>query len=67
MAEAEMAASEIFAFEGENYLLLDYYYSKFIEVTKLKDLTSQETIEVLKEHFSRHGIPEKLGTDCGSQ
>ena len=63
----EIAASDIFAFEGEHYLLLVDYYSKFIEVTKLKDLTSQETVEVLKEHFSRHGIPAKLVTDFGSQ
>ena len=63
----ERAASDIFAFEGEHYLLLVDYFSKFIEVTKLKDLTSLETIEVLKEHFSRHGIPAKLVTDCGSQ
>ena len=48
----EVAASDIFAFEGEYYLLLLDYYSKFIEVTKLKDIASLETIEVLKEHFS---------------
>ena len=63
----ERVASEIFAFEGESYLLLVDYYSKFIEVTKLKDLTSLETIEVLKEHFSRHGISAKLVTVCASQ
>ena len=62
-----MAASDILVFEGEHYLLLADYYSKFIKVTKLKDLTSHETIGVLKEHFSRHGIPAKLVTDCGSQ
>ncbi len=62
-----MAASDIFTFEGENYLVLVDYFSKYIEVTKLKDLTSQETIEALKEHFSRHGIPAKLVTDCGTQ
>ena len=63
----EIATSDIFAFEGEHYLLLVDYYSKFIEATKLKDLTSLETIEVLKEHFSRHGIPARLVIDCGSQ
>ena len=42
-----------------------YYYSKYTEVTKLKELTSQKTIEALKEHFSRHGIAGKLVTDCG--
>ena len=62
-----MAASDIFAFEGRHYLVLVDYYSKYIEVTKLNDLTSQDTIEALKEHFSRHSIPAKLVTDCGVQ
>ena len=62
-----MAASEIFTFEGHHYPVLVDYFSKYIEVTKLNDLTSQDTIEALKEHFSRHGIPAKLVTDCGVQ
>ena len=45
----EIAASDILAFEGEKYLVLDEYYSKYIEATKLKDLTSLETIGALKE------------------
>ena len=51
-----MAASDIFAFEGHHYLVLVDYYSKYIEVTKLNYLTSQDTIEALKEHFSRHEV-----------
>ena len=50
-----MAASDIFAFEGHHYLVLVDYYSKYIEVTKLNDLTSQDTIEALRRQ--RH--PEK--------
>ena len=61
----KMQAREALAFEGEQYLGLINYYSKYVEVTKLKDLTSLETIGVLKEHVSRHGIPVKLVTDCG--
>ena len=61
------AASDILTFEGEQYLVLVDYYSKYIECTKLKDMTSQETIEALKEHFGRHGIPSRLITDCGTQ
>ena len=61
------AASDIFTFEGENYLLLIDYYSKYIEVSRLGDMTSTGTIRALKEHFGRHGIPSKLSTDCGSQ
>ena len=62
-----MAASDIFTFESEQFLVLVDYYSKYIEVTKLKDLTSQETIQALEEHFGRHGIPARLITDCSVQ
>ena len=62
-----MAASDIFTFESEQFLVLVDYYSKYIEVTKLKDLTSKETIQALEEHFGRHGIPARLITDCGVQ
>ena len=62
-----MAAWNILIFEGGHQLVLVFYYSKDIEVTKLKDLASRETIEALKEHFSRDGIPAKLVTSCGVQ
>ena len=59
-----MAASDIFTFESEQFLVLVDSYSKYIGVTKLKDLTSQETIQ---KHCGRHGIPARLITDCGVQ
>ena len=62
-----MAASDTFTFESEQFLVLVDYYPKYIEVSKLKDLTSQETIQALEEHFARHGIPARLITDCGVQ
>ena len=63
----EVAVSDILTFEGQQYLVAVDYYSKYIEVTKLNDLTSLEIIRALKEHVSRHGIPAKLITDCGAQ
>ena len=62
-----MAASDIFTFESEQFLVLVDHYSRYIEVTRLKDLTSQATIQALEEHFGRHGIPARLITDCGVQ
>ena len=59
-----MAESDIFNFESDQFLVLVDCYSKYIEVTKLKDLTSQETIQ---KHCGRHGIPARLITDCGVQ
>ena len=60
-------ASDIFHYEGNNYILSVDYYSKYIEVSRLEDLSCQKTVEALKEHFSRQGIPEKLITDNGPQ
>ena len=43
-----MAASDIFTFESEQFIVLVDYYAKYIKVTKLKELTSQETIHSLE-------------------
>lgn len=43
------------------------YYSEYIEVDVLKNMTSSSVIEALKSQFSRHGIPTILRSDCGSQ
>lgn len=59
--------SDIFDWKGDSYLLAVDYYSKFIEVEKLIDLSSNSTIEVLKSQISRHGIPVILRTDNGPQ
>jgi transposase InsO family protein len=56
-------ASDVFNFEGPNYLLTVDYFSKYIEVDHLPDLSSASTIQILKTQFCRHGIPEILRTD----
>lgn len=63
----EEVASDLFEFEGKQYVILVDYYSKYIEVSELKDQRSRTTIEALKAHFSRHGIPASLRTDNGPQ
>ena len=60
-------ASDIFEFEDIRYLLTMDYYSKFIEVNPLHDLSSSATIDAIKSPFSCHGIPGKLKTDNGPQ
>ena len=63
----EVVGSDLFEFEDKQYVLLVDYYSKYIEVDKLKDQRSRTTIETLKAQFSRHGIPAILRTDNGPQ
>ena len=43
------------------------YFSDFIEVSELQDITSTSVIQALKEHFSRHGISDTVVSDNGSQ
>ncbi|XP_077394993.1 visual pigment-like receptor peropsin isoform X1 [Festucalex cinctus] len=63
----EEVASDIFEFEGKQYIILVDYYSKYIEVEELKDQRSRTTIEALKAQFARHGICSTLRTDNGPQ
>jgi len=43
------------------------YYSKFLEILRLRELTSSEVIRNLEIVFARYGIPEILFTDNGTQ
>lgn len=59
---------DIFELNGFKYLILIDYYSKFVEIALLKnDTTSSNVINHLKSIFSRHGIPEILVSDQGTQ
>ena len=48
-------------------MLIVDYYSRFIEISKLASITSAEVIQHTKSIFARHGIPEEIVTDNGTQ
>ena len=52
---------------GRMYLVLVDAYSKYPEVVKMNATTSSATISVLREVFSRQGLPEILVSDNGPQ
>ena len=58
---------DLFAFKGSNYLLLIDYYSHYVEMSKLHSTISAVVIQHMKSIFARHGIPEILVSDNGSQ
>ena len=60
-------ASDLFFYDGENYLLLIDYYSKFPFVRKIPDITTNQVIKHMKLIFEDQGIPSKMITDSGSQ
>ena len=46
--------------------MLDYFLD-FVEVSEIEDTTSHSVIQVLKKKFSRHGIPDTVVSDNGTQ
>jgi hypothetical protein len=53
--------------DRKEFLVVQDYFSKYLEVVKVKTTTSRSIIEVLKKIFAQHGVPDKLVTDCGPQ
>ena len=51
----------------KEYIVLADYYSDYVEVGELDDISASPIIQFLKEQFSRHGIPDTLVSDNGPQ
>ncbi|XP_053374213.1 uncharacterized protein K02A2.6-like [Mercenaria mercenaria] len=54
---------DIFERKGHSYLISVCYYSKWPEISKLENTTSQCVIGYLKSHMSRYGIPDEVISD----
>ena len=63
----QRVGTDLFMLNGNSYLLVADYFSRYPEVVKLKSTTSSSIIENLKSIFSRHGIPETIVSDNGPQ
>ncbi|XP_037515415.1 uncharacterized protein LOC119391838 [Rhipicephalus sanguineus] len=51
--------------EGQTFLLVVDYYSRFPEVVTLRSTTARAVIDALKSVFARHGIPQDVRSDNG--
>ena len=63
----QKVGSDLFYHGNQWYLLIVDYYSRFVEIAQLHDLSSKQVVIQLKSIFSRHGIPELLVSDNGPQ
>ena len=52
---------------GKDYLLVMDYYSNYPEVAQLPRTSAQSVITHMKGFFARHGIPQCVISDNGSQ
>ncbi|UYV71234.1 K02A2.6-like, partial [Cordylochernes scorpioides] len=58
---------DVFKFENKWYLVVIDYYSRFPEVVQLDRLTASVVVRSCKSIFARHGIPETVVSDNGTQ
>ncbi|UYV70088.1 hypothetical protein LAZ67_7001756 [Cordylochernes scorpioides] len=58
---------DLFKFENKWYLVVIDYYSRFPEVVQLDRLTASVVVRNCKSIFARHGIPETVVSDNGTQ
>ena len=63
----QSVATDLFSMDGETYLVIVDYYSRYFEIERLQTTTSASVIRKTKAVFSRHGIPEKVISDNGPQ
>ncbi|UYV80797.1 hypothetical protein LAZ67_19001756 [Cordylochernes scorpioides] len=58
---------DLFKFENKWYLVVIDYYSRFPEMIQLDRLTASVVVRSCKSIFTRHGIPETVVSDNGTQ
>ena len=63
----ELVSTDLFKWNGVDYLLVVDSYSCFIEIAKLTDTSSSKVIQHTKSIFARHGIPATVKSDNGPQ
>ena len=63
----ESISTDLFTWEGEDYLLVVDSYSHFIEIAHLSNTTSLNVIMHTKSILARHGIPKTVKSDNGPQ
>ena len=63
----ERVHSDLYQWDGQDFILIVDAYSNWVEITKMKSTTSSAIIATLSEQFKRWGLPIKFVTDNGPQ
>ena len=63
----ELVSTDLFKWNGGDYLLVVDSYSRFIEIAKLTNTSSSRVIQHTKSIFARHSIPTTVKSDNGPQ
>ncbi|XP_046554151.1 uncharacterized protein K02A2.6-like [Haliotis rubra] len=60
-------AADLCHINGQNFLVVTDYFSRFIEIAHLTNISSQQVIGKMKAMFARWGIPGEVLSDNGTQ
>ena len=63
----QIVGTDLFHWDGQNFVLVVEYHSKYWEMEWLYSTTSISVIRKMKMMFSRLGIPEIVRSDNGTQ
>ena len=58
---------DICEFKGRQYLVSVDYYSRYIDIAYMSQMTSSAVVFKMKNNFAQHGIPETVISDNGTQ
>ena len=61
----EIVAIDIFNLNRHNYLLIVDYYSKYPFIRKLREFSSKEVTDIIKQIFAEQRVPERLISNNG--
>ena len=63
----QKVGTDLFDWNGKPHLIVVDYYSRYPEVSELRNTKARTVINKTKSIFSRHGIPESVVSDNGPQ
>jgi RNase H-like domain found in reverse transcriptase/Reverse transcriptase (RNA-dependent DNA polymerase)/Integrase zinc binding domain/Integrase core domain/Aspartyl protease len=66
-SQFDVVASDLFAFDNGNYVLMVDSFSGFYEFARIQEPTSAAVVKEMKKWFSVHGSPKELHSDNGPQ
>ena len=63
----QKVGTDILKLDGEYFLVVKDYFSRYLEIVKLSPLTSNTIIGKLKSLFARRGIPDEIVSENAGQ
>ena len=55
----------LFEVNGKMYLIVVDYFSNFLKIDLLTEITTKQTIHSVKKHFACYGSPKVIVSDYG--